>query len=54
MFSYTGNQWEWAKIQYDKPFYYKSKLAAKMAAPNGKMTISLLLFNLEQQNLALN
>ena len=50
MFSYTGNLLVLAKMQYDKPFYHELKMAAKMAASNGKMAISLLISNLEQQN----
>ena len=36
MFSYTGNLLALAKMQYDKPFYHELKMAAKMAASNGK------------------
>ena len=53
MFSYTGNHLECTKIQSDKSLYHESKMAAKMAASSGKMARSLLLSNLEQQNLVL-
>ena len=53
MFSYTGNLLELAKMQYDKPFYHELKMAAKMAASIGKIAISLLISNLEQQNVSL-
>ena len=40
-------------MQYDKPFHHELKMAAKTAATNGKMAISLLISNLKQHNLSL-